>query len=242
MKTTHALVLTCSLFLTAKPTESVNRLEKYRTHAEEFNINPQNEHFLEQAWSVNTGGRSCPQYYSITVNKRLFKGNRPWEARWDLIKDIIDYEGKNVAELGCCMGLVATSLKKYRGVNRAVGVDGTDAFLTKQGSPYRIRAARWFAQAFDADVQFIQADLDNDLNYETRIGYDYDVVFCMSLLHWVQDKERLLRYLSHFDHIIFEGHDAPSVEIERFKKHGFDNHTILGIGDHQGKTIIHFYK
>jgi 2-polyprenyl-3-methyl-5-hydroxy-6-metoxy-1,4-benzoquinol methylase len=159
-----------------------------------------------------------------------------------LIKDILDYSGKNVLELGCCMGLVATSLKKYRGVNRAIGVDGTDFFLKKQGSPHRIQAAQWFAQAFEANVQFIQTDLDSDPHYETKIGYDYDVVFCMSLLHWVQDKERLLHYLSHFNHVIFEGHDAPSVEIERFKRHGFDHHTIIGIADLQGKTIIHFYK
>jgi len=35
MKTTPALALACSLFLTAKPTESVNRLEKYRTYLED---------------------------------------------------------------------------------------------------------------------------------------------------------------------------------------------------------------
>ncbi len=208
----------------------------------EFTINPQNMHFLEKAWSVNTGGPSCLNYYSITVNNRLLSGNRSWEARWNLIKNIIDYENKNIVELGCCMGLVATSLKKYRSTNRTVGVDGPNDFLVTQGSPYRIQAAKWFAQAFEADVQFIQVDLDKDPDYETKIGYDYDVAFCMSLLHWVQNKDRLMNYLSHFKHVIFEGHDSPLEEIARFKKYGFNNHTIIGSADHQGKTIIHFYK
>ncbi len=206
----------------------------------EFTINPQNMHFLEKAWSVNTGGATCPRYYSITVNNRLFDGNRPWEARWNLIKDAIDYKDKNIVELGCCMGLVATTLKTYGGVNRSVGVDAPDYFLQKQGSPHRIQAAKWFAQAFDADVQFIQVDLDNDPDYETKLGYDYDVAFCMSLLHWIQNKNRLVRYLSHFDHVILEAHDSS--EIELLKNCGFYQYNILGAADLQGKTIVHFYK
>lgn len=211
-------------------------------HAEDgFTINSAKLYLAEKAWSVNTGGPSCHNYYGMTINNRLFSGNRPWGLRWDTIKDAFDYSNKNVLELGCCMGLVATSLKKYRNVNKSVAMDGTDKFLVSQGSPQRIQAAKWLAQAFEADVDFIQVDLNADPRYEQKIGFDYDIVFCLSLLHWVKDKERFLRYLSNFDHVMFEGHDSDATEISRFKRHGFNNYTILGRPD-KGRTVIHFYK
>ena len=59
-----------------------------------------------------------------------------------------------------------------------------------------------------------RTNFDEDPNYETKIGYDYDVVFCMSLLHWVQDKERLLRYLSHFDQVLSSFAFEPGYQYE----------------------------
>ena len=83
--------------------------------------------------------------------------------------------------------------------------------------------------------------MDTNTNYEEKIGYDYDIVFCMSLIHWVKDKNRLMRYLSNFNHVIFEGHESNSVEIAQFKKYGFDKYAILGNADKE-RTIILFSK
>ncbi len=208
----------------------------------QFFINPDKLYLIKQAWSVNTSGWSPePSYYSIVINGQKFKGVRPWALRWNMVKDALDYQGKKVVELGCCMGLVHTFLKRYRNVTSAVGVDGPDYFLQVQGSPHRLRAARRVAQAFEVSEDFIQVDFNRDKDYEGKIGYDYDIVFCMSLLHWIHDKDRFMRYLSKFQHIIFEGHNVPSVEIARFKRYGFSNYTILGKVD-RGRTVIHFYK
>jgi len=210
------------------------------TAYENFIINPEKVYLIDRAWSVNTGGPSCKNYYSITINGKFYKGNRLWDSRWNLIKDATDYSNKNVLELGCNMGLVTTCLKKYRNANIAVGVEGPDSFLASQGSPHRVNAAKWFAQAFEADVAFIQANLNNEPNYEGKIGYDYDVVFCLSLMHWIKDKPRLLRYLSNFNEVIYEGHDSLKVELNRFKNCGFNNYRILGSAGRG--PIIHFTK
>lgn len=225
-------IMYCFLFLCSLNSVKINAHE-------DFTIDNSNLYLIEKAWSVNTGGPSCHAYYSIIINNRLFPGLRPWELRWNMIKDALDYAGKNVLELGCCMGLVTTCIKKYRGAHNVVGVDGPDAFLVQQGSPYRIAAAKWFAQAFEADVSFLQVDFNNE-RYEDKIGYDYDIVFCLSLLNWIHDKERFLRYLSCFNNIIFEGHDSLDIEVARFRRYGF-NYRVLGRSD-KGRMVIHFFK
>lgn len=209
-----------------------------------FTIPVENMYLIEKAWSVNTAGpgapKETPSYYNITINNTYCPGLRPWELRWDMIKDAMDYSGQRVLELGCCMGLVSTCLKTYCGVAKATGVDGTDQFLISQGSPYRIKAAQWIAQAFEADVNFIQTNFNADA-YESIIGYDHDIVFCFSLLYWIHDKDRFMTYLSHFSHVIFEGHESDKFEIAQFAKYGFVHYEILGRAD-RGRTVIHFYK
>lgn len=199
--------------------------------SDNFIIDQKNMHFIEKAWQINTSGDQIPSYYSIRVNNHTFPGIRPFNVRWNMIKDVVDYTNKNVLELGCCTALPSTLLKKYKNVSRVVAVDMAD---------YRLQAAQLFAQAFEVDVEFYKMHFGVD-DYEDRLGHAFDVVFCMSLLHWIEDKERFLNYLSHFNHVIFEGHDSSSIEIERFKRHGFSHHEILGISDN-GRTVIHFYQ
>ncbi|MFC1853775.1 hypothetical protein ACFL27_26625 [candidate division CSSED10-310 bacterium] len=40
-----------------------------------------------------------------------------------------------------------------------------------------------------------------------------------------------MKYASHSNNIIFEGHDSDAVERAGFKKAGFTNYTILGTPD-----------
>lgn len=196
-----------------------------------FVIPPQNMHLVEKAWGINTSGDKVTSYYSIHINDRMFPGIRPFELRWNMIKDVIDFSDKNILELGCCTALPSTLLKKYRNVARAVAVDMAS---------HRLEAARLFARAFEVNVEFYKLHFGND-NYEEFLGYDFDVVICMSILHWVQDKDRFMKYLSHFKNIIFEGHNGPSVEIEQFRKYGFENYKKLGVSDN-GRTLFLFYK
>lgn len=196
-----------------------------------FTVDPKNLHFIEQAWQINTSGDQISSYYSIQVNNHNFPGIRPFHIRWDMIIHALDYSHKNILELGCCTALPSTLLKKYMNASRVVAVDMAS---------YRLQAAQLFARAFEVDIEFYNMHFGAD-KYEDILGYGFDVVFCMSLLHWVEDKDRFLTYLSHFKHIIFEGHDSPDYEIERFKRYGFEHHSILGTSDN-GRTVIHFYQ
>jgi SAM-dependent methyltransferase len=196
-----------------------------------FIVNPEKIHLIEKAWAINTSGDKVPSYYSIIIkNNHFFPGIRPFELRWNMIKDVLDYAGKNILELGCCTALPSALLKKYRNADRVVAVDM---------AAHRLQAAQLLAQAFEVDIEFYKLHFGDDA-YEKILGYDFDIVFCMSLLYWIPDKDRFMRYLSHFKNIIFEGHDSPTTEIERFKKYGFD-YKHLGVSD-KGRTLFLFYK
>lgn len=197
-----------------------------------FSIDPNKMYLVNQAL-LQDGN-----YIDITINDIHYRGSRIWMERWNIIKDALDYQGLKILDLGCFLGINSICLKKYGRAKSVTGVDHD--FLI---------GAEKLAQAFDVEINFIKADFDHDyVNYEKLIGYDYDIVFCLSLFHWIQKKDRFLSYLSNFNTIIYEGHEKAEVEIERFKKFGFKA-KVLGIsysGLHQmtaaGRAIILFYK
>lgn len=206
-----------------------------------------NIELLQQAWKIPTGGSQGMPYYSLEINGVHLQGERPWEVRWDLVKDILDYKEKKILELGCNVGLTSTCLLKYRGALASTGLDRTYETLAAFGTPRLMEASALVQEAFGVFVDIIQADINNS-DYEEILGYDYDVVFCMSFLKWVDDKHRLLDYLANFSHVIFEGHDPDPVEIARFEQRGFQ-YIILGstqIGASYPadatRTLIYFFK
>lgn len=203
---------------------------------------------VEQASHISTGGSGGKPYYSLDIQGVHFEGERNWSLRWNLFKDILNFENKKILELGCNTALSSTYLLKYRQALACTGVDLPDDQLTFKGIPRLMEAANLLHHAFRVKVKMLQLNLDED-EYERTLGYDYDVVICMSLLNWVHDKERLLDYLSKFTHVIFEGHEADEIEIARFQQIGFSNYRILGktqIGKsypaNATRTLIYFHK
>ena len=203
-------------------------------------------HFLRLAWKLDTGGGRDKSYNELVVNGVRFPGERKWDLRWNLIKDVISFKGKKILELGSNVALASVYLLKYRKAASCTAVDLPNAQLAQRGTPHLLRAARLVQRAFGMRVKLLQVDLNKN-NYESSIGYSYDVVICMSLLKWVHDKERLLQFLSHFPHVIYEGHDSDDREIARFRAHGFTSHKILGkthIGvsyaSDKKRTLIYF--
>lgn len=204
---------------------------------------------LSKAWSIYTGGGHGLPYYSLQADGKNYRGDRPWNLRWNILKDAVDYEGKRVLELGCNAALTSTFLKTYCGAESCMAVDMPIHRLKKKKMEKLYVAAELIREAYDArDVTIKPVDLDEE-NYEEILGYEYDVIFCMSLLNWIKDKPRLMTYLSHFDHVIFEGHAKDLVEINRFAKHGFHNYEKLGttatgraFKPGKERTLFHFYK
>lgn len=178
-------------------------------------------------------------YYDITVNGEHFKGTRLWKERWDILKENIDFNGLKVLDLGTFLGFVPTFALKYGGAIKATGVDRNC-----------LDSAIAFAKGFDVKSEFMVLNFDED-NYESMIGYDYDIVFCMSLYHWVKEKDKLISYLANFDQVIYEGHDTDGIELSRLqylidrgyicKKIGV-SYSGYHLYTERGRTIFHLYR
>jgi len=205
------------------------------------NINDKNAYInhdlLKEAFNMNTSGNGrC--YYEIKLGDVSYEGERNWDDRWNLIKDCIDWEGKNVLEIGCNMGILLTYLKKFRNIGLAVGIDETDEMLAATNKAKTIEAAKLLDKAFGLEdkINYVQVDLnDPDVRYkgdpdhfmQSSFGQKYDVVAAMSILKWIDRKEEFLDYLAEFKHVLYEGHDSDEEEIKRFTDRGFD-YFILG--------------
>lgn len=227
-----------------KPIDSKKEFKKIMEVNTYFNHN-----ILEKAFNINTSGDGKGSaYYKITVDKTTYGGERHWEPRWDLIKDCIDFANKNVLEVGCNMGIALTYLKKFRNINRAVGVDGTDEFLAQSNKKDTIKAAKLLDEGFCVkDIDYIQLDFNKD-KYEEILGKNFNVIIAMSILRWISDSDRFLKYLSNFENIIYEGHESDETEIEKFNKLGFKS-KILGktqtgasYAEDHTRSVILFYK
>jgi len=180
-----------------------------------------NMKLIEQAWSMSTGGIGFKPYYSVVINGRYFEGERPWETRWAQFNRAIDWNGIKILDLGTCMGVVPAYLLKFRNINSATAIDL---------NAHHIEATKVVRKAFripEEKMKIIPIDLDNS-DYEEILGYDFDVIFCLSFFRWIKNKERLLKYLSNFENIIFEAHDLDGDVVSTFKDIGFQAHKVLG--------------
>lgn len=216
-----------------------------RTHYDktvDFTNSGINMDFVRIAWGMATGGMHQKPYYSVTINGEDFDGERPWNLRWPKIKGAMDWSGKKILDLGTCMGMIPAYLLKYSGAASATAVDFNQ---------YLLDASDLVRRAFQVPkdrIRFLNLDM-NTHAYEESLGYDHDVVFCLSFLRWIQDQERLLRYLSRFKNVFLEPHDLDGDIVTRFQNHGFTNHALLGVSrigrsfpENDKRPIYHFWK
>jgi SAM-dependent methyltransferase len=174
---------------------------------------------LYKLWYKNFPKKGA-RYYDFDLNGLHFKGSRPWQERWDLISNATSFENKKVLELGSNVGICSIFIAKYLPVSSVVAVDHERSFT---------RLCSRMQDVFEVEFPVYCLDLDHD-SFEKTLGYDYDIVICMSLYNWVKDKTRLLKYLSHFSQVIYEGHDSKEIEVRRLEKAGFKYHKLLGYG------------
>jgi hypothetical protein len=167
-------------------------------------------------------------YYSLDYMGYRFPGERSWKKRWNVLKNISNYSGKTIIELGCNMGLLSTFLLKEGLCSKCVGVDNDQKIL---------KSAAMISDVFGVKPEYLQIDLDSRNNWEkVLLNYNADIIFVLNVLNWVKDKERLLSFLSNFPEVIFEGHDLPKVEKNRFARIGFKN--IQEVGYSERERII----
>lgn len=190
---------------------------------------------LKTAWEIaaksnasTPGAQSA--YYGLTLDGYGFLGERSWESRWDAIKRVVRFDGKSILELGCNMGLFSTFMR-LSGASRAVGLD-IDQDI--------IRAAKLIAEAFGVDNEYYVQNLDDQNPWED-LYQGFDVVFALSVMHWVQDKDRLLGFLARHQEIVYEGHDSFEIEYERLSRCGFKNIEIVSVSE-RGRVVFYAKK
>lgn len=195
-------------------------------------------HILRDAWKTaqysdaNAPGQ-CVAYYSLDIDGYHFPGERPWIDRWEILKNITDYREKRILELGCNLGLLSCYLLKEEGVKSSLAVDH---------DPMILEAAKKVAKAFCVSLDYLQSNFDSMEHWEaTLIGYKPDIVFALSVLNWVEDKNRFMRFLGQFSEVVFEGHDSIEIEFARFKQVGFDKIQLVNISE-RDRPILHCKK
>lgn len=183
---------------------------------------------LSRLWYGETEGKPVGQYYQLEFNGKILHGKREWKVRWDLLSTGVNWTRKRVLELGSNTGICSLFLSKYMPVEKVVAIDKL---------PKAVLYMQRLQDIFHTKFSVYQLDLDED-PYESILGYDYDIVLCMSLYRWVHNKERLLRYLSRFSEILYEGHHSAEEEIARFESIGFHKHVFLGMTDARRALIL----
>lgn len=193
---------------------------------------------LLEAWKVAQGAiASSPgqtlAYYSFDYNGFHYPGERPWSERFDVLKAITDYSDRSILELGCNMGLLSSFLLKEMNARASLGVDVDSQILD---------AARLVAGAFSVDPTYKRIDFDDASDWEAELSRsEPDVVFALNVLNWVNDKDRLLRFLGRFDQVIFEGHDSIETETSRLRNVGFSDIAVVTVTE-RGRGLLHCRK
>jgi hypothetical protein len=189
-------------------------------------------YFLD-AWRIaQLSDASSPNqkvaYYSFNFEGHHFPGERKWEDRWKVLRLITNYEGKRILELGCNMSFLSCFLLKEE---RAVDMDADV-----------LEAANLVSSALGVKPSYKQQNFDSPDNWEDKLrDFKPDIVFALNVLNWVQDKERLLKFLGCFNEVVFEGHDDYETEKNRFLLHGFKEIRLVSKSE-RNRPVIHCRK
>lgn len=190
---------------------------------------------LHAAWELarhsdaNSPGEFI-SYYSLYIDGFHLPGERSWIDRWAILRNITDVRGKRVLELGCNLSLLSCHFLLEEGAAETLCVDQDADILT---------AAQRVAAAYGVNPIYHKVNFDSTHNWEEELAcFSPDIVTALSVLNWVQDKNRLLRFLGRFDEVLFEGHDSEEIERNRLAQHGFSEIRLMAISE-RGRPILH---
>ena len=131
------------------------------------------------------------------------------------------------------MALLSCFLLKECGARSSLAIDVDNRILN---------SAKFISIAYGVTPTFYQQNFDGNNNWEEEMfNFRPDIVFALSVLDWVKDKERFIKFLGRFDDVIFEGHDTYDIEVKRFCSVGFNNIELIGNSD-RNRKIIRFRK
>lgn len=187
------------------------------------------------AWEVaQKSNASAPgilyAYYAIEYQGYIYPGERLWTERWNSLREITDYSGRRILELGCNMGLLSSYIMKFEDAQGALAVD-RDANI--------INSAKIVNKALQVDVEHLIVDFDSKETWETKlVEYQPDIVFSLNVLNWVEDKERFLKFLGNFNTLIFEGHEELEIESKRLRNIGFKTISVINRSERNRELLF----
>lgn len=178
---------------------------------------------LAEAWRLASYSKaSAPDadiaYYTIDIGGVNFPGERPWILRWEHIRRNIDFKGKRLLELGCNMGMLSIHAK-LSGAAFCLGIDIDKDIL---------EAATLASRAFGTDVVHRHLNLGDSSPWEEELK-GFDIVSALSVLHWIEDKERVWCFISKHKEVLYEGHESEQEAESNLMKAGFTHIVSLGI-------------
>jgi tRNA A-37 threonylcarbamoyl transferase component Bud32/SAM-dependent methyltransferase len=180
---------------------------------------------LYRAWKI---GRISPSnapgqniaYYSFGVGGCHFHGERSWIFRWHGISKKVNFKGKRVLELGCNLGLFS-AFARCEGAQMCVGVDH---------DPTILEGARLVSNAFHVNNEFYLVDFDAEDRWEERF-HEFDLVIALNVVNWLKNKDRFLAFLSRYNEVLYEGHEALNIEYGRLRRAGFNHIEIVMVSE-----------
>ncbi len=192
---------------------------------------PADVRLLARAWAGSQRARADARgqglaYYAFTYRGYHLPGVRPWSLRWEAIRQAVSFEGKSVLELGCNLGLLS-SMALLHGARSAVGIERNEQVVD---------GARLVAEALGVAPEFRPLDLASP-GWEAELP-QADVVAALSLVHWLPDPDRALRFLGRHPEVIYEGHDSLEVETERLRSVGFADVRVV-LESERGRFVLH---
>ena len=126
------------------------------------------------------------------------------------------------------MGLFSTFIK-LSGAKECVGIDV---------DPDIIRSARILADAFEVNNKYYIQNF-NDVNNAWEDQFtNFDFVIALSVINWLNNKERFLNFLGLHNEVLYEGHDRFEIEYARLKRHGFNCIEVISISE-RGRILFY---
>ena len=94
-------------------------------------------------------------------------------------------------------------------------------------------------QAFGTHYRTVQCSFDDSRSWEEELAaFRPTVVTALSVLNWVAQKDRFMRFLGRFDKVLFEGHESEVIESRRLEAVGFNHVELLAKSERQRPVIL----